>query len=254
MFVAIQGAISARVTAQQLLGTPGRAHIGYSQNRVRQFTHFLNTPRFYSNVVESSLFGNEPIEVWASGEGARVYQAGPTLGRAGVMACATGSTSSGYAAGVLTMPVIFRTTETFEFTAIVSLSTAPTGTEAFTAQVGLFTTPSNLAYQGIFFLADQYNANWKSITHNGATQGTVSTQAANNIFIALRVYYNPLSGNVNFSINGSPIGFQSLNLPDETPLYLGGTIIKTLGNSNRELYIDAMSSDIHTPHALGPYL
>jgi len=262
--VGLQSSTAVTATVQQVAGSPATDMMAHAKDRVRFFSHLMQTPKDYDNTTTGTLFGIEPFECFNGGTtGAKVSQESDSILRYGVASLATGTNSAGYAALISTVsPIYFVTAgSSFDIRFLVLVSALPDGTNTFTVEIGLVTAPTAVATTGIFFRLTSASGNWHMVTKASAgseTSTTTSTAATvGSIFgtyQTLRITYTSAGANFyinNTLINGSPI--TATLPPNNTALFCGAVIRKSASTTSRSLYVDAISLDFNTTDGAGTY-
>lgn len=257
LFPALQAGSAKKATADEVAGYPAVHVMSHGRDKLRFFSHLLGTPYTFSSSTTGAVFGGDEAELWASGTGASVAQGSALLFRFGIAICSTGTTSTGAAAITSTWAPVFlvEASAIFDMRYLVALQSAPTGAQDYTAHIGVFTAPSALPTQGIFFRASSANTNWIAVSkHTGGETTTDTGVAANNTWHTFRIYYDFNAGDVIFEIDGTQVASQSTNFPGVTPLHSGVAIRKTAGTTARQIWLDAFSMDILDASASGTHL
>jgi hypothetical protein len=160
---ALQDGNPVKLTTQQIAGTMVDAAMTQARDTIGFFSHFDKCAASFTSSTTGTQFGQEPFTIWANGAAAAVTQSGGLF--PGIAACVTGSTSTGYAAitASATPVLITGANGAFDFRAAPAVIAIPDGTQTYTIQVGLFTTPSAVATQGVFFRGTSASANWTAV-------------------------------------------------------------------------------------------
>lgn len=253
----LQSGLAVRSTVDDVSGNPVTAMMGHGRGNLQFFSHLMGTPYTFSSSTTGETWGADQAEVWADGSGASVAQGSALLFRYGIAICSTGTTSSGYAAITATAAPLFLVAASSVFDArfVASASHVPGAVNNFTAQNGLFTAPTAVAAQGVFFRGSNANANWQAVCKNADGETTADTGiACDTTWRTFRIYYDFNVGDVVFEIDGTEVASISTSFPGIIALHGGTSIHKTAGTVNRQMRLDAFSIEILDATGSGVYL
>lgn len=230
------------------LSTPVTGQMGPDRRSLKVWSHLHGTPATFSSSTTGTIWGADQAEIWAGGTGAAVTQGTAVVFRLGTAICATGTTSSGYAGITSTLAPLFivEASAIFDIRVVASMSHAPGGVNDYTAQVGIFTVPTALATQGMFFRGSNADTNWQAVSKNtGGETETDTGVAVGTDWHTFRIAYDFNDGNVIYYIDGTQVASISTDFPGVTSLYGGGAIHKTVGTADRSLRVDAYSIELN---------
>ena len=136
----------------------------------------------------------------------------------------------------------FGTTDV-EFKASINIDTLATITQDYVFRIGFGDTTNGTDYlDGVYF---EYNRsaslNWRGRTaNNGARTSVIGSVVVATGWARLRFLYRGSAGAVDFYVNDIFIGTISTNIPQTVTRVTDGcmTLVKTLGNTNRIVYVD----------------
>lgn len=252
----LQSGVASKTTPDDVAGPPVTHMMTHGRDKIRVFSHLLGTPYTFSSSTTGDVWGADMAEIWASGTGSSVAQGTALLFRYGVAVCSTGTTTSGYGGITSTLAPIFlvEASSVFDARILASPSHTPGATNDYTAQVGIFTDPTVVAAQGVFFRGNDSQTNWIAVSKNTGGETTADTGVVcDTSWHTFRIYYDFNVGNVVYYIDGTQVASLSANFPGVIATHLGGVIHKTAGTSNRQLRVDSYSLDILDASASGTY-
>lgn len=251
-----QSSVASKTTTDDVLGKPVNVVMRHAKDQIRVFTHLLGTPYTFSSSTTGTVWGADMAEIWANGAGSSVVQGSALLFRYGIATCSTGTTTTGYAGITSTLAPIFlvEASSVFDARILANLSHTPGAANDFTAQIGIFTVPTSVAAQGVFFRGNDSQTNWIAVSKNASSETTADTGVVcNTDWHTFRIAYDFNDGNVLYYIDGTQVASISTNFPGVIATHLGGVIHKTAGTVNRQMNVDAYSLDILDASASGDY-
>jgi hypothetical protein len=203
-----------------------------------------NSYRFYDDMDADD---NEMYDIQSTGTGAQTITVAPLDdGHAGVIACETGTTSSGGASiarngGSNIGPYLLGGGNYFFETCINIPTLAVDGGDDYIIAAGLQDGWAfGFASNGLYF---QYqvdtSANWLTVSNNGGTfTETTSSTAVATGWTRLGILYTQSTATATYYVNGTSIATHTTNIPTVNPIGAAVVIIKTNGTDSRTVYVD----------------
>jgi hypothetical protein len=224
--------------------------------KYKLFDHF---ERAGTQTTTLGQIGGSAAYALLSGTGAGTSQVGLNTAANGVLACSTGTTTTGYCAECfLHNPIVFTaTTSDLWAGGRLQVPTLSTSGEQFEVRVGFMDTFTGSApANGIYLRIQHGDANWEAVSVRAATETVTDAgvAAVAGSWLNWRIRYAP-NGNWTFYIAGTSVASGSTNKPtDGTGLFLTGGIAKAAGTTARFAYFDhqsvATNSDIDIEQTL----
>lgn len=253
LLAADQLGVAVALTTEDLTPRPVDAEARRGRDRMRRHTHLTDTPSTYS-ATDGGMFGTDPAVVALSGTAAAITQTQGSTYRYGTAGCATGTTTTGFAAVMLAPSRTFYIDASSDWSgaAIVASDVASAGQD-FTASVGWIPWPTTTAPSvGMFFRHTSASANWIAVTKAAGGETTTDTGVAvtgASTFRTLEVR-RTAGGSAVFSIDGTVVATHTTRLPDAlSPLGYGASIKKSAGSTSKTMHVDYLGSDINASAA-----
>ncbi len=180
------------------------------------------------------------------GAGSNAITSDAFLGHPGVLYLSTGTDATGRAMLITLDDCIILGDGEYQIEWLIRIEDLATVAEDYTIRVGFGdTTGSGDWTYGVYFeYTRATSVNWliKTADNGTRTSTTTSTAVTADAWIRLTININAAATLATYYVNGSSVGTINTNIPD------GGTgtdgigpdigIIKTAGNTNRNLYVD----------------
>lgn len=214
---------------------------------------------FYMDILNTAAAEVPPLVEAVSGTGASCQAVNINdASRVGLTTCDTGTTAAGRAIlGIATPgvdiislgggPAVFETE--------VKVTDLSDVAQRYALILGFQDTGGVPQVDVVAFVYDEggivtgcsASANWQRYTvSNSVTTCTATSTAVGTSYTTLRVECNAGGTSCEFFIDGTSIGSNTTNIPTGTAraLMLGDQIIKTIGTTQQDLYIDFLAAEV----------
>ena len=249
----LAGNSDTAVPTEKAVKTYVDASAGGGGSSVSNYVLWDDFTNFFATATGTGTFVSQFFAGGASGTGARVEMALLSItgvdGNPGIINFQTGSTTTGSASIFNNQKSTFGN-GSYECEFRLKIEDLSTSSQRFTLYIGFGTSFTTEPTDGAYFVySDNINSgNWQAKTASSSSRTTAnsSTAVVADAWIKLKIVVNAAGTSVSFYVDGVEIANSPIttNIPTSTFFDLGMGVVKSVGSTNRFIYLDYVSENI----------